>query len=57
MRIRIYRTERMNNRKKAVVSGTPGEWAVYGIIKWVFKVLLFCGFFWIIIPIKLFKRK
>lgn len=57
MRIRIYRTERMNNRKRAVVSGTPGEWAVYGIIKWVFKVLLFCGFFWIIIPIKLFKRK
>lgn len=56
MRTRIYRTERMNNRKRMVVSGTPKEWIVYGAIKWLFKVIFFCMFFWIIIPIKLFKK-
>ena len=57
MRTRIYETGRMKNGKRVVHSGTPSEWFVYGIIKWIFKAIFFCMFFWIIIPIKLLKRK
>lgn len=57
MRTRIYKTGRMKNGNKVVFSGSAGEWFVFGIIKWFCKALFFCMFFWIIIPIKLLKKK
>lgn len=57
MKTRIYETGRMKDGKKVVHSGTPLEWLVYETIKWIFKAIFFCLFFWIIIPVKLLKRK
>lgn len=55
MRIRFYETGRMRDGKRVVHSGTLSEWIVFGIIKWIFKAIFFCLFFWIIIPVKLIK--
>lgn len=55
MRSRIYKTGKMSNGSRFVQSGTVGEWLVYGILKWIFKAIFFCLFFWIIIPVKLIK--
>ena len=57
MRARIYKTSRMKNGKRFVQSGTASEWFVYGMIKWICKAIFYCMFFWIIIPVKLLKRK
>lgn len=57
MRTRIYETSRMRDGKRVVHSGTPTEWLVYGIIKWLCKAVFYCLFFWIIIPIKLLRKK
>lgn len=57
MKTRIYQTGKMKNGSRVIFSGSPGEWFVFGIIKWIFKAFFFCMFFWIIIPIKLLKRK
>ena len=57
MRTRIYQTSRMKTGKRFVQSGTVSEWCVYGIVKWICKAIFYCMFFWIIIPVKLLKRK
>ena len=57
MRTRIYQTGRMKGGKRIVQSGTLGEWFVFGLVKWFCKIIFFCMFFWIIIPIKLLKGK
>lgn len=57
MRTRMYETKRYGDGKRIVTSGTPAEWAVYGIIEWIFKAIFYCLFFWIIIPVKLIKRR
>lgn len=56
MRTRIYKTGRMCNGRRVVLSGTPSEWFVVSAIKWVCKAIVYCMFFWIIIPVKLVKR-
>ena len=57
MRTRIYETGKLKNGKRVVYSGSVSEWFVFGIIKWICKAIFFCMFFWIIIPVKLFRRK
>lgn len=57
MRTRIYGTGKMKNGKRVVQSGTPSEWFIYGIIKGICKAIFFCMFFWIIIPVKLLRKK
>lgn len=57
MRLRMYEIGRTKSGKRVVMSGTPGEWWVFGMIKWIFKAMFFCMFFWIIIPVKILKRK
>lgn len=57
MRTRIYQTGRMKGGKRIVQSGTLGEWFIFGLVKWFCKIIFFCMFFWIIIPIKLLKGK
>lgn len=56
MRTRIYRSAKIKNGSRVVQSGTASEWIVYGIIKWIFKVIFYCLFFWIIIPVKILKK-
>lgn len=56
MKTRIYETGRMGNGKRVVYSGTLSDWFFYGIIKWIFKAIFFCMFFWIIIPVKLMRK-
>ena len=57
MRSRIYKTHSLGKGVRFVQSGTASEWFVYGIIKWLLKAMFFLCFFWIIIPIKLLKKK
>lgn len=57
MRIRIYDVHKTKTGKRVVQSGSPSEWLSLGLIKWVCKAIIFCMFFWIIIPVKLLKRK
>lgn len=57
MRIRIYDVARTKSGRRIVQSGSPSEWFVFGIVKSICKLLFFCMFFWIIIPIKLLGKK
>lgn len=57
MKTMVYETGRMRDGKRVVFSGTPLEWLIYGMIKWICKAIIFCFFFWIIIPVKLLRRK
>lgn len=57
MRMRIYDTGRTKSGKRVVQSGSLFEWLIFGAIKWICKAMIFCMFFWIIIPYKLLKRK
>ena len=56
-RTRIYETTRIGKGKRIVTSGTLSDYFFYGIVKFFFKAIFFCCFFWIIIPIKLLKRR
>lgn len=57
MRTRIYDVHKTHSGKRVVQSGTVSEWFVFGIIKFIFKIMFYLCFFWLIIPIKLLKRK
>lgn len=57
MRTRVYRTGRMKDGRKVVFSGTPSEWIVYRTIKGLFKLVFSVLFFWIVIPVRLFRGK
>lgn len=57
MKTKIYETGKTKSGKRVVRSGTPSEWFIYGIIKWICKAVFFCMFFWIIIPVKMLKKK
>lgn len=57
MRTRIYDVHKTQRGKRVVQSGTVSEWFVFGIIKFIFKTTFYLCFFWLIIPIKLLKRK
>ena len=57
MRMRIYKSNVMKGGRRVVQSGSLSEWFAFDIIKWVFKAIFFCMFFWIIIPVKLFTKK
>ena len=54
-RARIYETHKLSNGKRYVVSGKPTDFLAISIIKFILKAILFCCFFWIIIPIKIFN--
>ena len=54
---RIYETTKIGKGKRVVTSGKLSDWLVYGIIKFLFKAIFFCCFFWVIIPIKLLNKK
>ena len=56
MKTKIYETGKTKNGRRVVLSGTPLEWFVYGIVKWTCKAIFFCMFFWIIIPVKIYKK-
>ena len=56
MRMRIYKSNVMKGGRRVVQSGSLSEWFAFDIIKWVFKAIFFCMFFWIIIPVKLFTK-
>lgn len=57
MRTRIYKTARTKHGGRVIQSGTASEWAVYGLIKGLCKMVFYVCFFWIIIPVKLLSRK
>ncbi len=54
---RIYQTQKLGNGKRMVTSGTMSDWLAYGVIKFILKATFYCCFFWIIIPVKLLKKK
>lgn len=56
-RSRIYRTNKLKNGDRVVSSVKTSDWAIWQIIKFIGKAFFFIMFFWIIIPIKLIKRK
>ena len=56
-RTRIYETHKIGKGKRIVTSGKMSDWFIFGIIKFIVKAFFFCCFFWIIIPIKLLKKK
>ena len=56
-RSRVYRTTRLKNCDRVVSSLKTSDWAIWQIIKFCFKAFFYVMFFWIIIPIKLFKKK
>lgn len=56
MRTRVYETTKLPNGKRIVQSQSLEEYIEVGIVKWIFKVIFFCFFFWIIIPVKLLKK-
>lgn len=56
-RTRIYETTRIGKGRRIVRSGTFSDYFLLGIIKFFFKAIFFCCFFWIIIPIKLLKKR
>lgn len=57
LRTKIYESRRMRNGRRFVRSGTPMEWFVYEIILWMLKAAFFCMFFWVIIPVRLFRKR
>ena len=56
-RSRIYRTVKVGKGRRMIMSGKLSDWIVYDALAWIFRVLYYCCFFWIIIPIKIFKKK
>ena len=56
-RTRVYKTKKIGKGKRIVTSGKVSDFFVMDIISLLFKVFFFCMFFWIIIPIKLLKKK
>lgn len=56
-RSRVYRTTKFKNGDRIVQSMETSDWALWQIIKIVCKSIFYLMFFWIIIPIKLLKRK
>ena len=56
-RSRVYRTTRLKNGDRIVSSIKTSDWAIWQILKWLFKGFFYLMFFWIIIPVKLLKRK
>ena len=56
-RSRVYKTTKLSDGRRIVSSSTAGEAIVMDIIKFCFKAVFYVCFFWIIIPIKLLRRK
>lgn len=56
-RVRIYETKKLGNGKRLVTSGKVSSWIAYAIVKLLIKTLFFVCFFWLIIPIKILKKK
>ena len=56
-RSRVYRTTKLKNGETVVSSLKTSHWAIWQIIKFCGKAILYLMFFWIIIPVKLLKRK
>ena len=57
-RSRVYRTTKLKNGDRIVSSVKTTGWALWNIIKFIFKACFYIMFFWLIIPIKLlFKKK
>lgn len=54
-RTRIYETTKIGN-KRMVTSQSLSDYILFGILKWICKAILFCLFFWIIIPLKLIRK-
>ena len=56
-RSRVYRTIRLKNGDRMVSSIKSSDWAIWQILKWIFKGIFYLLFFWIIIPVKLIKNR
>ena len=56
-RSRVYKTTKLKNGNRIVASVDTSEWLLCQILNFTFKGAFYLLFFWIIIPIKLFKRK
>lgn len=56
-RSRVYRTTKLKNGDRIVSSVKTSDWALLQVIKFIFKACFYLMFFWIIIPLKLLKRK
>lgn len=56
-RSRVYRTTKLRNGDRIVQSMKTSDWALWQIIKFLFKRMFYLMFFWVIIPIKILKRK
>lgn len=54
-RTRVYETQRIGN-KRIVTSSSFSDWIFCEIVRWIFKAIFFCMFFWIIIPLKWIKK-
>ena len=56
-RSRVYRTTRLKNGDRIVSSIKTSDWAIWQILKWLCKGFFYLMIFWIIIPIKLLKKR
>ena len=57
LKTRIYKTKRMGKGRRVVTSGKVSDFFAMDIIAFIFKAMFFCMFFWIIIPVKLLRKK
>ena len=57
MGVKIYKSKKLSDGSRIVTSMSPGTSICLDILKLLGKGLFFLMFFWIIIPIKLLKRK
>lgn len=57
MKTKIYETKKLGKNKRMVTSMSTGESLFFDILKLVGICFLYLAFFWIIIPVKLLKRK
>ena len=56
-RSRVYRTTKLKNGDRIVSSIKTSDWAIWQILKWLCKGFFYLMFFWIIIPVKLLKKR
>jgi hypothetical protein len=57
LRTKVYKTKRLGKGRRIVTSGKVSDFFAMDIISFCFKAIFFCMFFWIIIPVKLLRKK
>lgn len=56
-RSRVYKTTKLGNGERMVTSISTSNWFIMQTLKKICKFTVYIMFFWIIIPIKIFKKR